>query len=103
MDVRFDDLHHARYASCATDIHNLLYYTVDADIRRDHTVNLLAVYHDHFSKVSPFFYHSFLFSEHVNVLSSWLSNVSFAIPKICLDCPDNIRIFILEMYGILLK
>merc|ERR1712051_536298 len=78
VDVRFDDLHHARYASCATDIHNLLYYTVDADIRRDHTVNLLAVYHDHFSKVSPFFYHSFLFSEHVNVLSSWLSNVSFA-------------------------
>ena len=51
VDVRFDDLHHARYASCATDIHNLLYYTVDADIRRDHTVNLLAVYHDHFSKV----------------------------------------------------
>jgi len=50
VDVRFDDLHHARYASCATDIHNLLYYTVDADIRRDHTVNLLAVYHDHFSK-----------------------------------------------------
>ena len=53
VDVRFDDLHHARYASCATDIHNLLYYTVDADIRRDHTVNLLAVYHDHFSKVRP--------------------------------------------------
>ena len=52
VDVRFDDLHHARYASCATDIHNLLYYTVDADIRRDHTVNLLAVYHDHFSKVN---------------------------------------------------
>ena len=51
VDVRFDDLHHARYASCATDIHNLLYYTVDADIRRDHTVNLLAVYHDHFTKV----------------------------------------------------
>ena len=51
VDVRFDDLHHARYASCATDIHNLLYYTVDADIRRDHTVNLLAVYHDHFAKV----------------------------------------------------
>merc|ERR1712012_152375 len=50
VDVRFDDLHHARYASCATDIHNLLYYTVDADIRRDHSVNLLAVYHDHFSK-----------------------------------------------------
>merc|ERR1712008_503216 len=24
VDVRFDDLHHARYASCATDIHNLL-------------------------------------------------------------------------------
>ena len=59
MDVRFDDLHHARYASCATDIHNLLYYTVDADIRRDHTVNLLAVYHDHFSKVSLFFYRIF--------------------------------------------
>lgn len=52
VDVRFDDLHHARYASCATDIHNLLYYTVDADIRRDHTVNLLAVYHDHFAKVA---------------------------------------------------
>ena len=56
VDVRFDDLHHARYASCATDIHNLLYYTVDADIRRDHTVNLLAVYHDHFAKVSFLFY-----------------------------------------------
>ena len=55
VDVRFDDLHHARYASCATDIHNLLYYTVDADIRRDHTVNLLAVYHDHFAKVSFLF------------------------------------------------
>ena len=55
VDVRFDDLHHARYASCATDIHNLLYYTVDADIRRDHTVNLLAVYHDHFSKVDPIY------------------------------------------------
>ena len=54
VDVRFDDLHHARYASCATDIHNLLYYTVDADIRRDHTVNLLAVYHDHFTKVGFF-------------------------------------------------
>ena len=54
VDVRFDDLHHARYASCATDIHNLLYYTVDADIRRDHTVNLLAVYHDHFAKVHTF-------------------------------------------------
>ena len=54
VDVRFDDLHHARYASCATDIHNLLYYTVDADIRRDHTVNLLAVYHDHFAKVRQF-------------------------------------------------
>lgn len=50
VDVRFDDLHHARFASCATDIHNLLYYTVDADIRQDHTVNLLSVYHDHFSK-----------------------------------------------------
>ena len=55
VDVRFDDLHHARYASCATDIHNLLYYTVDADIQRDHTVNLLAVYHDHFSKVDPIY------------------------------------------------
>ena len=67
MDVRFDDLHHARYASCATDIHNLLYYTVDADIRRDHTVNLLAVYHDHFSKVSLFFIVFF----DTTVLDSW--------------------------------
>jgi hypothetical protein len=52
VDVRFDDLHHARYASCVTDILNLLYYTVDSDIRRDHTVNLLSVYHDHFAKVT---------------------------------------------------
>ncbi len=49
---RFEDLHRARYASCVTDLLYLLFTTVDYDVRRDHMMDFLAVYHDHFSKVS---------------------------------------------------
>ncbi len=33
-----------------TDLLYLLFTTVDYDVRRDHMMDLLAVYHDHFSK-----------------------------------------------------
>lgn len=57
VDVRFEDLHRARYASLVTDILYFLFTTVDFEIRRDHTMDFLAVYYDHFvksvAKLSP--------------------------------------------------
>ena len=51
IGVRFDDLHLCRYSSCVTDILYFLFTTVDCDVRRDHTTNFIAAYHDHFNKV----------------------------------------------------
>jgi hypothetical protein len=51
VDVKFEDLHRVRYASCVTDLLYFLFTTVDFDVRRDHIMDFLAVYHDHFSKV----------------------------------------------------
>lgn len=50
LDVRFEDLHRVRFSSCVTDLLYFLYTTVDFDVRRDHVMDFLAVYHDHFSK-----------------------------------------------------
>lgn len=50
IGVRFDDLHCVRYSSCVTDILYFLFTTVDCDVRRDHTYNFIAAYHDHFNK-----------------------------------------------------
>ena len=49
---RFEDLHRVRFSSCVTDLLYFLYTTVDFDVRRDHVMDFLAVYHDHFSKVN---------------------------------------------------
>ena len=49
---RFEDLHRVRFASCVTDLLYFLFTTVDFDVRRDHVMDFLAVYHDHFSKVT---------------------------------------------------
>ena len=51
LDVKFEDLHRVRFASCVTDILYFLFTTVDYDVRRDHMMDFLGVYHDHFSKV----------------------------------------------------
>ena len=52
IGVRFDDLHLCRYSSCVTDILYFLFTTVDCDVRRDHAVNFIAAYYDHFNKVN---------------------------------------------------
>ncbi len=63
VDVRFEDLHRVRYASCVTDLLYFLFTTVDFDVRRDHMMDFLAVYHDHFAKTVA------KLSKHVEIFS----------------------------------
>ena len=52
--LRFEDLHRVRFSSCVIDLLYFLFTTVDFDVRRDHVMDFLAVYHDHFSKVCTY-------------------------------------------------